>query len=98
MRGGGQIERGAVDESYANGTIRSGLNHIALIDQGTDFGSNSTPSERLMVTEPIAVPILPIASRGAAAGIWTEPTTRPSPGTLLGSRDRRPPPPVGASR
>ena len=41
----------------------------------------------MMVTELIAVPILPIASRGAAAGIWTEPTMMLSPGKLLGSRN-----------
>ena len=42
-RGGGKIERGAVDESYADGAIGSGLNRIALIDQGADAGSNKHP-------------------------------------------------------
>ena len=42
-RGGGEIERGAVDESYADGAIGSGLNRIAPIDQGADAGSNKHP-------------------------------------------------------
>ena len=77
----------AVDESYADGAIRSGLDRIALMTTAPTPGRTSTPSARMMVTEPIAVPILPIASRGAAAGIWTEPTMMLSPGTLLGSRN-----------
>ena len=42
-RGGGKIEHSAVDESYADGAIGSGLDRIALIDQGTDAGSNKHP-------------------------------------------------------